>query len=66
MKIYVLVEQTDLEVVSPTTGDDTYVTETVVLDAFSDYLDAKSQRDWLKNKLTVNNIEYEIIETELT
>ena len=66
MKIYVLVEQTDLEVISPTTGDDTYVTETVVLEAFSDYLDAKSQRDWLKNKLTVNNIEYEIIETELT
>ena len=66
MKIYVLVEQTDLVVISPTTGDDTYVTETVVLEAFSDYLDAKSQRDWLKNKLTVNNIEYEIIETELT
>ena len=66
MKIYVLVEHTDLEVISPTTGDDTYVTETVVFEAFSDYLDAKSQRDWLKNKLTVDNISYEIIETELT
>ena len=65
MKIYVLVEHTDLEVISPT-GKDTCVTETVVLEAFSDYLDAKSQRDWLKNKLTVDNIEYEIIETELT
>ena len=66
MKIYILVEQTDLEVISPTTGEETRVTETVVLEAFSDYLDAKSQRDWLKNKLTVDNIEYEIIETELT
>ena len=67
MKIYILVEHTDLEVISPpTTGKETCVTETVVLEAFSDYLDAKSQRDWLKNKLTVDNIEYEIIETELT
>ena len=66
MKIYVLVEYADLEVISPTTGEDTCVTETVVLEAFSDYLDAKSQRDWLKNKLTVDNISYEIIETELT
>ena len=66
MKIFVIVEYTDLEVISPTTGKDTCVTETVVLEAFSDYLDAKSQRDWLKNKLTVDNIEYEIIETELT
>ena len=66
MKIYVLVEHTDLEVISPTTGKDTCVTETVVLEAFSDYLDAKSQRDWLKNKLSVDNITYEIIETELT
>ena len=66
MKIYILVEHTDLEVISPTTGEETYVTETVVLESFSDYLDAKSQRDWLKNKLTVDNIEYEIIETELT
>ena len=66
MKIYILVEHTDLEVISPTTGEETYVTETVVLESFSDYLDAKSQRDWLKNKLTVDNIGYEVIETELT
>ena len=65
MKIYILVEHTDLEVISPTTGEETYITETVVLEAFSDYLDAKSQRYWLKNKLTVDNISYEIIETEL-
>ena len=65
MKIYVLVEHTDFEVISPT-GEETCITETVVLEAFSDYLAAKSQRDWLKNKLTVDNIEYEIIETELT
>ena len=43
MKIYVLVEHTDLEVISPTTGKDTCVTEPVVLEAFSDYLDTKSQ-----------------------
>lgn len=66
MKIYILVEHTDLELISPTTGEDTCVTETIVLEAFSDYLDAKSQRDWLKNKLTVDNVSYEIIETELT
>ena len=66
MKIYVLVEHTDLEVISLTTGEETCVTETVVLESFSDYLDARSQRDWLKNKLTVDNISYEIIETELT
>ena len=66
MEIYILVEHIDLEVISPTTGEETYVTETVVLEAFSYYLDAKSQRDWLKNKLTVDNVSYEIIETELT
>ena len=61
-----LVVHIDLEVISPTTGKDTCVTDTVVLESFSDYLDAKSQRDWLKNKLTVDNIGYEVIETELT
>lgn len=66
MEIYILVEHTDLELISPTTGEETCVTETIVLEAFSDYLDAKSQRDWLKNKLIVDNVSYKIIETELT
>ena len=48
MKVYIVVKYTDREVIDPTTGEETYITETEIVSVHSAKADANFNRTYLK------------------
>ena len=48
MKVYIVVKYTDREVIDPTTGEETYITETEIVSVHSTKADANFNRTYLK------------------
>lgn len=65
MKVHVVVKYTDVETIDPKSGEETYITETVLLDAYGSRQDAKIEAKHLNAKRTDDNIQYDVQELEL-
>ena len=65
MKVYVVVKYTDVEVIDPATGEDTYITETSIVSVHSKKSDANFERVYLTRENKEDNVVYAFEEHEL-
>ena len=65
MKVYVVVKYTDREVIDPTTGEETYITETEIVSVHSTKADANFNRVCLTQENKEDNVAYDYQEHDM-
>ena len=65
MKVYIVVKYTDWEVIDPTTGEETYITETEIVSVHSTKADANFNRTYLKRADEEDNVAYDYQEHDM-